>query len=661
MNPRGRDPFDNAIVSDAWSALKGDVPTVHQDIYEQCTTRVHESWAEKQPKSLLIHGSAGSGKTHLLARLRSAMTTADEGPIFCYVRLSTAPNMIRRHLRRCLVNDLVRYDPGGMSQLDHVVVSALDNQLQIGAPTPPGSLAARLEALRSETSQWEVARGAFQNIAQRLQIDFNLARTCGYWLKGRRRADVVEWLTTGDLPDESRSAMGLTARVEEDADESPEQIAGELVNSLIRLITETRALVLCFDQIEALQTRPGDRDGFHAFGRMVSDVFDLGLPTVFITCAQSMLLPAIKTHIPQPFFDRLAQDERVLAQLSDQQARDLIRSRIDAWDESVSAARCQDDPLWPLNEEVLGRFMAEGDCTPRRLFSLCRAALPYSGRKAVSPDAHLLGEFETRREAALGAIPDAHGTFVHGLSQWITARGRHHAFTPEDRRDVDVIISPKDESTQERSLVIGVCNQKHNALTARLKRIRDEHAVCGEDRIVVREAFRPIPRTAVKAREHWDAIGRGDAGAGCSRVRRLRVSAEALAALEAIRAILSDARAGDLTHEGETVSPETVEAWIKTHLLDESLEQLVAELVHGVSEAAGTEPTDSLLRDNVLEVLQARHVVSLSDLASEVKCNESALVDLVTSNDPALGVLGSPPSVVFERVAKGNEEGTDGD
>ncbi|NCA17377.1 MAG: ATP-binding protein, partial [Betaproteobacteria bacterium] len=357
MNPRGRDPFDNAIVSDAWSSLRGNVPAVHEDIFEQCTTRVHESWAEKQPKSLLIHGSAGSGKTHLLARLRAAVTAADEGPIFCYVRLSTAPNMIRRHLRRCLVNDLVRYDAGGMSQLDHVLVSCLDKQLHGETPTPRGSLAARLETLRSEASQWEVAREAFQDIAQRLQIVFNLARTCGYWLKGRRRADVVEWLATGDLPDESRSAMGLTARAEDDADESPEQIAGEFVNSLVRVITETRSLVLCFDQIEALQTSPGDRDGFYAFGRMVSDVFDLGLPTVFITCAQSMLLPAIKTHIPAPFLDRLAQDERVLAQLSDQQARDLIRSRINAWDESASAVRSKDDPLWPLNEEMLGRFM----------------------------------------------------------------------------------------------------------------------------------------------------------------------------------------------------------------------------------------------------------------------------------------------------------------
>jgi len=661
MNPRGRDPFDNAIVSDAWSALRGDVPTVHHDIYEQCTTLVRDSWVQRQPKSLLIHGSAGSGKTHLLSRLRAAVTADDDGPIFCYVRLSTAPNMIRRHLRRCLVNDLVRYDAGGLSQLDHVLVSCLDKQLQGQASIPRETLAARLDALRSESSQWEVAREAFQDIAQRLQIDFNLARTCGYWLKRRRRADVVEWLTTGDLPDESRAAMGLTPRAEDDADESPEQIAGEFVGSLVRLITETRALVLCFDQIEALQASPGDKDGFYAFGRMVSDLFDLGLPMVFITCAQSMLLPAIKGHIPEPFFHRLAQDERVLAELSDGQARDLIRSRVDAWDELASTDRKKNDPLWPLNEETLARFIADGDRTPRRLFSLCRAALPHAGRKTVPPETHLLDEFETRREAALGAIPDAHGTFVHGLSQWITARGRHHAVTPEGRRDVDIVISPKDESSSEKSLVIGVCNQKHNALTARLKRIREEPAVGGEERIVVREAYRPIPRTSARAREHWDAIGRGDAGANGSRVRRLLVSAEALAALEAIRAILSDARAGDLTHEGETVGPETVEAWIKTRLLDESLEQLVAELVHGATVSGGSEPTNPGLRDNALEVLQSRHVVALGELASEMKCPESVLIDVVASNDPAFGVLGSPPSVVFERVANAKEDDIDAD
>jgi hypothetical protein len=661
MNPRGRDPFDNAIVSDAWSSLRGDVPTVHHDIYEQCTTLVRESWAQQQPKSLLIHGSAGSGKTHLLSRLRAAVTAADEGPIFCYVRLSTAPNMIRRHLRRCLVNDLVRYDAGGLSQLDHVLVSCLDKQLHGQASLPRESLAARLDALRSGSRQWDEAREAFQDIAQRLQIDFNLARACGFWLRRRRRTDVVEWLTTGDLPDESRAAMGLTPRSEEDADESPEQIAGEVVSSLIRLITETRSLVLCFDQIEALQTSLGDKDGFYAFGRMVSDLFDMGLPMVFITCAQSMLLPAIKAHIPEPFFHRLAQDERVLAELSDSQARDLIRSRVNAWEECASADRSQSNPLWPLNEEMLRRFMSDGDRTPRRLFSLCRAALPRAGRKTVPPETRLLDEFETRREAALGAIPDAHGTFVHGLAQWITARGRHHAVTPEGRRDVDIVISPKDPLSAEKSLVIGVCNQKHNALTARLKRIREEPAVSGEERIVVREAFRPIPQTSVRAREHWDSIGRGDARASGSRVRRLLVSAEALAALEAVRAILSDARAGDLTHEGETVGPETVEAWIKNRLLDESLEQLVAELVHGAAESGGSEPANPGLRDNALEILQSRHVVALSELAAEVKCPESVLIDVVASNDPAFGVLGSPPSVVFERVAKTKEDDIDAD
>jgi hypothetical protein len=645
-------PFDDTIVSDAWSCPLADVPDVHKEVYEACTQLLKESSAQKKPKSLLVHGSAGSGKTHLLARLRATVTDADDGPIFCYVRLSTAPNMIRRHLRRRLVNDLVRRDADGASQLDHILISCLDKQAGIAAAPPRASLPARLQALRAETGRWGAAKAAFQEIAERLQIDFNLARACGFWLSRRRRAEVVEWLATGDLPDDLRSAMGLTSRSEDNFDELPEQIAGEFINSLLRLICDTRPLVLCFDQIEALQTSLGDPSGFYALGHMVTELFDQGRQTVIITCAQSMLLPEIKTSIPKAFFHRLAENEKVLAGLTEAQARDLVRSRLAAWGPSTNKSYGDIDSLRPLSEESLGHFMASGDRTPRRLFGLCRDALPRAGQRTQSAQTLLLQEFETRREAALDVIPDAHGTFVYGLSQLVSAKGRRRAITPKDRRDVDMVLAPTDASSPQPSLVIGVCNQKHNALTARLRRIREESPVKGEERIVVREASRPIPRTAVRAREHWDAICRRDADQTAARARPLLISAEALSALEAIRSIVADSRAGDLANEGETVPPQTVEAWIRDNLLDESLEQLLAELEHGDSQAKTTTAADPILRDNALEVVQARRVISLSELASVLGCTESQLIEVVGANDAVFGVLGSPPKVVFERVIK---------
>jgi hypothetical protein len=650
MNASPANPFDDAILSDAWNAPKADVAEVHRDISDLCTSLIADAADQGRPRSLLVHGSAGSGKTHVLARLRASLASCEDRPVFCYVRLATTPNMIRRHLRRCLVNDLVRRDDEGVSQLDHILVSCLDKQSGKASVTPRSSLPARLERLKTEPREWDAARESFQEIAQRLRIDFNLARACGFWLSRRRRAEVVEWLTTGDLPEDLRSAMRLTQRSDDDADESPEQTAGEFVHSLIRLITDTRPLVLCFDQMEALQATPGDYRGFHAFGSQVTDLFDHGLPTVFVTCAQSMLLPAIKESIPQPFFDRLAQYQKVLAGLSEDQARALVRSRVDAWATAGHASE------WPLPDEMFDRFMTEGDRTPRRLFGLCRDALPRSPHATLPPTARLVEEFETRREGALGTVRDSHGTFVHGLAQVAAAKGRFRIDTPGDRRDVDLVLS-----LPHKSLAIGVCNQKGNALTARLRRIRSETRPAGEERVVVRDANRPIPQTSARAREHWNAICQGASEGRGAAARPLLVSPEALAALEAIRSIVSDSLAGDLSHDGETVLPRTVEAWIRNHLLDESVEQLLAELEFGAGEATAVEPANPALRDTVLEVVQSRRIVAIADLARAVGCDEPALAGVVTADHVVFGVLGSPPRVVFERVSKPAKESSDGD
>jgi len=371
---------------------------------------------------------------------------------------------------------------------------------------------------------------------------------------------------------------------------------------------------------------------------------------VFVTCAQSMLLPAIKESIPQPFFDRLAQYQKVLAGLSEDQARALVRSRVDAWATAGHASE------WSLPDEMFGRFMAEGDRTPRRLFGLCRDALPRSQYATVPPTARLLEEFETRREGAIGTVRDSHGTFVHGLAQVAAAKGRFRIDTPGDRRDVDIVLS-----LPHKSLAIGVCNQKGNALTARLRRIRSETPQADEERVVVRDADRPIPRTSARAREHWNAICQSASEGRGAAARPLLVSPEALAALEAIRSIVSDSLAGDLSHDGETVLPRTVEAWIRNHLLDESVEQLLAELEFGAGEATVTEPANPALRDAVLEVVQSRRIVTIADLARAVGCDEPALAGVVTADHVVFGVLGSPPRVVFERVSKPAKESSDGD
>ena len=650
-----RNPFDDAIVSDAWTAPQVDVADIHKDVSDLCLESVELAQADGRPRSILVHGSAGSGKTHLLARLRKSMASGDAAPVFCYVRLATAAHMIRRHLNRALVSDLVRADAAGISQLDRVLIACLDKQAGGDGAVGDDDVRERLEAFKDDEHAREAARLLFREASERLQLDFNLARACGKWLLRRKKLEVIEFLTSGDLPDEERAALGLTPR-KEDEGEDAEQAAGRVVMQLARLITFTRPLVLCFDQMEALKTTADDRAGFFAFGNLVSDLFDQGLSMVFISCAQSMLLPEIREAIPKPFLDRMAQHQKVLSGLSESQARALVAARVAVSPALQTDPRRANHPLWPLTEQLLGQFMADGDRTPRRLFALCRDGVPHGDRPKVPVAARLNDEFETRRAAALGRVADTDGTFVDGLSRVASARQRFKVKPPGNRRDVDLVLA-----REGQSVLVSLCNQRGNALTARLKRIRGAALGNDEHRVVVRDADRPIPKTSAVALRHWAELWGEARATPPAKVRPLSASAEVLAALAAVRSLMADALAGDLEQDGQTVPSPSVETWIREHIFEESVEKLLAEIEFGTAEVDFSAPADPRLRNAALEIVQARSVMRVADLAREVGCTAPALLEVIAADDAVFGVLGSPPAVVFERVPTESRESNDAD
>ncbi|MEI7780819.1 MAG: hypothetical protein WCJ18_02700, partial [Planctomycetota bacterium] len=241
-------------------------------------------------------------------------------------------------------------------------------------------------------------------------------------------------------------------------------------------------------------------------------------------------------------------------------------------------------------------------------------------------------------------------TFIHGVSQVLAAKKRCEVKTPTDRKDVDLLVS-----FPGRTLAFSVCNQQGQALAARLRRIANDRPTKGEEWVLVRDSNRPIPRTSAKAREYLRAIGEASTtGAGGAPAKRiLNPSIEALAALEAIRSLISDSRAGDLDDRGQTIRPDTVEGWIREQLLDESIERLLAEIEHGDDEVR-VEPAgvDAAARDAVLEVVQSSHVIAVDALAEATGLNADTVVAIASADESAFGTLGSPPAVIFERVAR---------
>src|SRR3954453_19498829 len=126
-------PFGHTIVTDPWQAAEADVPGIHARAFEACRPALESVRTTGRSTAVILHGEAGSGKTHLLSRLRRRWAATDADGIdtnrpemgFVAVRLQTGPRRLWRYLRRSFADDLLRTHPLGGTQLERILLLRL--------------------------------------------------------------------------------------------------------------------------------------------------------------------------------------------------------------------------------------------------------------------------------------------------------------------------------------------------------------------------------------------------------------------------------------------------------------------------------------------------------------------------------------------------------
>jgi hypothetical protein len=230
----------------------------------------------------------------------------------------------------------------------------------------------------------------------------------------------------------------------------------------------------------------------------------------------------------------------------------------------------------------------------------------------------------------------------HGLPLLVHCLGR--SWTPSDHtlRDVELVL-------EGAGGLVGVslCNQpsKTRGLPDKLRRLRDQLKEGRPSRLVLlRDARLPIGSGAKKTREYLDDLATLGA-------RIVRPSAEAMAALQALRTLLSDAKAGDLSNNGRPLDPTTVQEWLAAHMprdLCELVEEVASNELPSVADAP-----DALLIDALLELLEERHVVALPEAAAHLGRPIESLADSVRRHSEQFGILNGSPMVVFQLTSEG--------
>ena len=122
-------PFSNWIVGDPWDAEEGDVSEIGRKAFQTCLEAIETTAHKHKSTAVLLYGEPGSGKTHLIRRLRThlALRRSERCPrtIFIYIRMETSATMIWRHIRRRLVEDLLRPGSSYSTQLSGLLMEHL--------------------------------------------------------------------------------------------------------------------------------------------------------------------------------------------------------------------------------------------------------------------------------------------------------------------------------------------------------------------------------------------------------------------------------------------------------------------------------------------------------------------------------------------------------
>jgi hypothetical protein len=331
--------------------------------------------------------------------------------------------------------------------------------------------------------------------------------------------------------------------------------------------------------------------------------------------------------------------QRIGKQLTDLQPLDFAQGRklIDSRLALVHELK-EEDPV-PVAALRAVYEQHHGRCNARRLIHEARRLFA-EWQKCALPNASSIPDFLLTQMESLWADADvrrhseqADAVLAHGLPAVLELLGYKTTST-----HTGLTIDRGDTGRGETGIDVVFVNQANmRSLAATLKRLLEKHASAAPLRLV-RDQRLPISPSASVTRQRLRKIEeRGG--------RLVRVEAEALAALHAVRQLLTAATSGDLSPNGEAVEAKTVREWLAQNLPRE-VRNLAADLLD-----AETQQTENRSPDALLELIARRKVAPVDELAALTHWSKEEIEDYARTHPLHVRWFGGPCPVVCQAVA----------
>jgi hypothetical protein len=508
--------------------------------------------------------------------------------------METSPAGIWRHLRRRLAVALLQTDAGGVRAVERLL---------------------------------EHRKGDLETLTDR-----DLSIVLEHLLEGKQVRDSAAWLRGEGLPDEVLQSLRLGVPGPED---DPEAASRHIVTAICELI-RPGVVVFCMDQIEAVMSSPDDREGPHAFGKLVSCLMDETRNASVICCEQSLFVNLMEQILDNAAKSRVFGRRAAIHPLSWDQAQRLITARLDTVPE-FAAERAAHAGCWPLAESQIREVFVDDAAPARKVIARCKDLFDLwrSGHAPVIEplDTVLQNMFEERFAAKVPALTEA---ILRNAMPLLARAAGLKCSVPGNRSQLDFAIDGG-------RLVIAICNQANmNSLSSRLRKVSDAwKPAANQTLLLLRDARSPIPRTAKVTNERL-------AGIQAQGGRLLTISEEAVEALAALRRLLSDAESGDLADHGEPVTAGPVEQWIAGHL-PAALDPLLVGL--GASRPVTIAPPDRITAA-LAALLAERKMMTLEDAARSLEVPPGEVEECARRDPRQFGILGGGAPALFQPATR---------
>jgi hypothetical protein len=416
------DPFASVIASGTGTELH-DVPEINAEASREIFDRIEDArwardgaggWKVPPTRCILVLGSAGAGKTHLVDRVRARYGEGKFAVPVLY-RPETGADGTLRSVHTALF-DALQHKPG----IKWTQASLIAGSILAGASGANAELPTSFLNQHESIDEALVIKGieGVRRRSREVWPEYLYRFLKLPFLSGPDAWAHETWLAAREPSEAELSRVGELVRPEGERNGISDAEVPRALRTLVAAASTVMPVVIFADQLELLVDAGGDAQRIRDHVKLFTTLRDTIPGLVLVQMAlEREWLDRIRIHMSKGEQDRLEERVHHLHYPTQEQRRALIQARLDSIPEEQRDAPSP----WPLTTEALDQILAVERRTPRAVLQLCSATV----RGQVVPKETGSAPEPAARELLLARLDEAYHRYTDEARAQIDLAGLH--------------------------------------------------------------------------------------------------------------------------------------------------------------------------------------------------------------------------------------------